>query len=98
MVALFIELISRVRTDQSNVGAERSASDSKTVVKQIYLPQYNVALLLIAAVVCWKYAEQDRAAQWTHITAASLQLENIFKDFKLLIMRLFVGRAWLTFS
>jgi len=52
MVALFIELISRVRTDQSNVGAERSASDSKTVVKQIYLPQYNVALLLIAAVVC----------------------------------------------
>jgi len=47
-----IGLISRVRTDSSNVRAERSASESKTVVKQIYVRQYNVALSLIAATVC----------------------------------------------
>jgi len=27
-------------------------------VKQIYLRQYSVALSLIAATVCWKYAEK----------------------------------------
>ena len=57
-----VGLISSVRIDENNVRAERSASESKTEVKYIYLRQYNVALSLIAAIVCWKIAEQDRAA------------------------------------
>ena len=92
-----IGLISSVRTNKNNVRAERSANESKYEVKQIYLRQYNVALSLIAPTVCWKYAEQDRAAQWAEITAASFQLENIFEDFKLLTMRRFVARGWFTF-
>jgi len=28
----------------------------------------------------------NRAAQWTEITAASIQLKNVFEDFKLFIM------------
>jgi len=63
-------------------------------VKQIYLQQDSVALSLIVV----KYAEQDRAAQWTEITAANFQLENISKDFKLFIIRRFVARALFTFS
>ena len=46
-----IEIISRIHTDQSKFGAERSASENKTQVKQICLRQYNVALSLIAASV-----------------------------------------------
>jgi len=55
-------------------------------VKQIYLQHYNIALSLIAAIVCWKYAAQDRVAQWTEITAASFQLENNFEDVKFFIV------------
>jgi len=55
-------------------------------------------IVVIAAIVCWKYAEQHRAAQWTNITAAFFQSENIFKDFKLFVMRRFVASAWFTFS
>ena len=62
-------------------------------MKQIYLRQYNVALTLIAAIVYRKYTKEDWAAQWTEITAVSFQLENIFKDFKLFIMRRFVAGA-----
>jgi len=58
--------------------------ERKTELKQIFLRLYNVALSLIAAIVCWKYAETDRVAQWTEIPAAFFHLENIFiKDFKL---------------
>jgi len=60
----------------------------------MYLRQYSVALSLIAAIVCWKYAQQDRVAKLMEITAASFHLENIFKDFKLFIIRRFVARAW----
>jgi len=34
-----------------------------TDVEVIYPLQYNVASSLIAAIVRWKYAQQDRAAQ-----------------------------------
>jgi len=43
-----IALISRVAQTQ----AKRSACESKNEVKQLYLRQYNVALSLIAAIVC----------------------------------------------
>ena len=37
---------------------------------QTIQPGYNIALPLISAIVCRKYAEQDGAAQWTEIAAA----------------------------
>jgi len=46
-----IELISRHRTDESNIRAKRSAGESKNEAKQIRLRQLNVELSLIAAIV-----------------------------------------------
>jgi len=65
-------------------------------VKQIYL-QHNVALSLIAAILL-KICRKGPGCTTDGNTAASFQLENIFKDFELLTMRRFVARAWFTFS